>query len=55
MQKLKHTHFLSADIQVKVIAFHKNNIDEFTQIMTFGEWLNLKKNKNYFYKCLQLN
>ena len=45
---------LPADVKVKVIAYHKFSDKEFTQIMTFGQWLNFKKSKNYFYKCLQI-
>ena len=52
--KNKNDYLLDANTLVKVIAFHKYSDEQFEQIMTFAKWLEFKKSKNYFYKCLQL-
>lgn len=51
----QNNYYLPADTKVKVIAYHKYSDEYFTQIMTFGKWLEFKRNKDYDYKCLQIN
>ena len=50
----QHNYFLDANTIVKVIAYHRFSDELFEQKMTFGKWLEFKKSKNYFYKCLQI-
>jgi hypothetical protein len=50
----QHNYFLDANTIVKVIAYHRFSDESFEQKMTFGKWLEFKKSKNYFYKCLQI-
>jgi hypothetical protein len=50
----QHNYYLDANTIVKVIAYHKFSDEEFEQKMTFGKWIEFKKSKNYFYKCLQV-
>jgi hypothetical protein len=54
MKHKQHNHQLPADTLVKVIAYHKFSDEQFEQVMTFSKWLNFRKSKNYFYKCLHL-
>lgn len=44
---------LNKETIVKVIAWHKKTDAEMVKIMTFEEWLKIKKSKLYFYKCVQ--
>lgn len=45
---------LSADVKLKVIAIHKETLKEFEKIMTYVEWMSLKKDSKYNYKAVQL-
>jgi len=45
---------LSADVQLKVVAIHKETQKEFEKIMTYAEWMALKKDNRYNYKAVQL-
>jgi hypothetical protein len=53
-KKTKLNYFLDANTIVKVIAYHRFSDESFEQKMSFGKWLEFKKSKNYFYKCLQI-
>ena len=46
---------LPLDTILTVIAYHKITGKETKTEMTYLKWKSLKKNKNYFYKCLQTN
>lgn len=45
---------LSPDTPVTVKAYHKETGEETTTRMSYKDWMALKKNENYFYKCLQV-
>jgi hypothetical protein len=46
-------HLLDKSTQVLVIAWHKTTNRKVEKVMTFGEWLQLKKDSKWVYKCLQ--
>lgn len=50
----KSTIELPLDTQLKLIAIHKETFVESTKIITYDEWINFKKNKNYYYKAVQI-
>ncbi len=54
-KSIKSNFYLPAETKVKVIAYHKFSDKQFTQIMTFAEWLKFERSKNYDYKCLQID
>lgn len=54
MRQINKNSQLPDETLVKVIAYAIGMDEEFTKVMTFKEWLNLKKDKKYNYKCLQI-
>jgi hypothetical protein len=50
----KSTIELPLDTKLKLIAIHKETFFESSKIITYDEWINFKKNKNYYYKAVQL-
>jgi hypothetical protein len=52
--KSTKSNLLSADVQLKVIAIHKETQKEFEKIMTYAEWMALKKDNRYNYKAVQI-
>ena len=52
--KLTQSNLLSADVKLKVVATHKETLKEFEKIMTYAEWLSLKKDSKYNYNAYQL-
>ncbi len=45
---------LDSETKLKLIAIHKQTFKEHEKIITYHEWKNLKKNFNYYYKCVSL-
>lgn len=45
---------LPLDTKLKLIAIHKETNQEFTKEITYHEWQTMSKNKNYYYKALQV-
>lgn len=45
---------LPPNTPVLVKAYHKLTGKEIVKQMTLGEWYELKKSKEYFYRCLQV-
>jgi hypothetical protein len=45
---------LDPNTKLKLIAIHKETSEEFIKEITFHEYQTLKRNKNYYYKAVQL-
>jgi hypothetical protein len=45
---------LSAEVKLRIVATHKETLQQFTSYMTNGEWMVLKKNSNYNYLAYQI-
>ena len=45
---------LSAEVKLRIVATHKETLQQFTSYMTNGEWLTFKKNSKYNYLAYQL-
>ena len=45
---------LSAEVKLRIVATHKETLQQFTSYMTNGEWLTFKKNNKYNYLAYQL-
>lgn len=41
--------------QLRVVAVHKDTFETIEKIMTYSEWINIKKNKKYNYYAYQIN
>jgi hypothetical protein len=54
MVKNKQPYALEPNTKLKLIAIHKETFEEFIKEITFYEYQTLKKNKNYYYKAVQL-
>jgi hypothetical protein len=54
MKKSQTKFELPKETPVLVIAWHKTTNRKVENVMTFGEWLQLKKDSKWVYKCLQL-
>jgi hypothetical protein len=52
--KSTQSNLLSADVQLRIIAIHKETLKEFEKIMTYAEWMALKKDNRYNYKAVQI-
>lgn len=48
------TTVLPLNTPIIIRAFHKESGKQFDKESTYGEWLNLKKDKNYRYIALQV-
>ena len=45
---------LPLDTKLKLIAIHKETFVESSKIITYDEYLKLKRNINFYYKAVQL-
>jgi hypothetical protein len=54
MVKNKQPYALDPNTKLKLIAIHKETFEEFIKEITFYEYQTLNKNKNYYYKAVQL-
>jgi hypothetical protein len=45
---------LSADVKLRIVATHKETLQQFTSFMTYSEWMLLKKNSKYNYLAYQI-
>lgn len=45
---------LSADVKLRIVATHKETLQQFTSYMTNGEWKTFKKNSKYNYLAYQI-
>ena len=45
---------LSAEVKLRIVATHKETLQQFTSYMTNGEWMTFKKNSKYNYLAYQL-
>lgn len=54
MVKNKAGYALDPNTKLKLIAIHKQTSEEFTKEITYYEWQTMTKNKNYYYKTLQV-
>jgi hypothetical protein len=54
MIKNKQPYALEPNTKLKLIAIHKETSEEFIKEITFHEYQTLKKNKNYYYKAVQI-
>jgi len=45
---------LPLDTKLKLIAIHKETFEESEKIITYDEYLKLKRNINYYYKGVQV-
>jgi hypothetical protein len=45
---------LSLDTKLKLIAIHKETFEESSKIITYEELINFKKDKNYYYRTIQI-
>ena len=45
---------LPPETKLKLIAIHKETFEEFTKIITYQEWKELKRNRNYYYKSVKV-
>ena len=41
--------------QLRVVAVHKETFETIEKIMTYSEWINIKKNTKYNYYAYQIN
>lgn len=53
-KKTNNKHLLPLSTIVLVIREHKTTFEKQQKSMTFGEWLQLKKDSKWVYKCLQM-
>jgi hypothetical protein len=53
-KKTNNKHLLPLSTIVLVIREHKTTFEKQQKVMTFGEWLQLKKDIKWVYKCLQV-
>ena len=54
MATTKPPYALDPNTKLKLIAIHKTTSEEFTKEITFHEYQTLKRNKNYYYKAVQV-
>jgi len=54
MAKSKQPYGLDPNTPLKLIEIHKTTGYTFEKIITYGEWINFKKNNNYYYKTVQV-
>ena len=54
MVKNKQPYALDPNTKLKLIAIHKETSEEFTKEITFYQYQTLNKNKNYYYKAVQI-
>ena len=45
---------LPLDTKLKLIAIHKETFKETYTTITYEEWINFKKDKNYYYRTIQV-
>ena len=45
---------LSAEVKLRIVATHKETLQQFTSYMTNGEWMAFKKNSKYNYLAYQI-
>jgi hypothetical protein len=45
---------LSAEVKLRIVATHKDTLQQFTSFMTYSEWMLLKKNSKYNYLAYQI-
>jgi len=50
----KQPYGLDPNTPLKLIAIHKETGETFEKQITYGEWINFKKNNNYYYKTVQV-
>lgn len=50
----KSTIALPIDTKLKLIAIHKETFEETYTNITYEEWINFKKDKNYYYRVVQV-
>ena len=46
---------LPPETKLRLIATHKQNFTTFEKIITFAEWIKIKKNFNYYYLTYQID
>ena len=54
MAKSKAVYQIPLETKLKLIEIHKATGETFEKIITYGEWINFKKNNNYYYKTAQI-
>lgn len=52
--KNKQIDLLPMDEPLRLIAIHKQTFEEFEKTITYKEWKSFKKNKDYYYKAVQI-
>jgi hypothetical protein len=45
---------LNPQTKLKLVATHKQTLQEFEKIITFNEWQTINKHKDYLYKTYQI-
>lgn len=50
----KPTIELPPETKLKLIAIHKQTFEETYTTITYEEWINFKKNRNYYYRAVQV-
>jgi hypothetical protein len=45
---------LNPETKLKLVATHKQTLQEFEKIITFFEWQTMNKHKDYLYKAYQI-
>lgn len=45
---------LPLSINIKLVAVHKKTLQRFEKIITYQEWIDFKKHKDYYYYTYQL-
>ena len=51
---MKNKITLPLDTKLKLIAIHKETFDETYTTITYQDWINFKKNRNYYYRAIQI-
>ena len=50
----KSTIALPLDTKLKLIQIHKETFEESEKMITYDEYLKLKRNRNFYYKAVQV-
>jgi hypothetical protein len=49
-----NTFALASETKLKLVATHKKTFTTFEKEITYSEWINFKKNKDYYYLTYQI-
>ena len=50
----KQQYGLDPNTPLKLIAIHKQTFKEFEKEISYGEWINFERNKNYYYRTVKI-